>query len=81
MAVTVVHQTEFDVEIVCSECGATLEATSEEARFERTTTTLKVEPCEKCLDKKRDEGYEDGYDKGFELGKGEGRDEAEKEQR
>jgi len=27
-----------------------------------------IEPCEKCLQKAKDEGYESGYDNGYDIG-------------
>lgn len=50
-------------------------------------TRVTLEPCEKCLEKKRQEGYdegysdgkESGYDKGYSKGLDEGREESKHE--
>ena len=35
------------------------------------TSDSTVEPCEKCLERARDEGYREGYDEGYDEGRGE----------
>jgi hypothetical protein len=51
----------FEVRVECSECGAELEAEyTESTSYGRTTRTLSVEACEKCLDKATSEAKEEG---------------------
>ena len=66
----------IEFEVWC-DCGNGLcnSATVESGRHGPKMT---LEPCEKCLEKKRqevyDDGYSDGEDKGYEKGYEEGRD-------
>ena len=49
---------EFDVE--CAECGKTLEVEVKTDRYGGTTThTVKVTPCDTCLEKAHEAGRED----------------------
>lgn len=56
----------ISVNIVC-ECGAGLNAV-----INRFNDEITVEPCEKCLDKRYEEGYAEGDKDGYETGKTEG---------
>jgi hypothetical protein len=56
---------DIEVEVYCAKCGAGLckQSTSGKTRG-RSQPFIEVEPCEKCLDKIKDEGYSDGYAEG-----------------
>jgi hypothetical protein len=56
-----------DFEVYCSKCGAGLcnQSTTEVRRgYPRVT----VEPCTKCLDDAKNEGYDEGYKTGIAEG-------------
>lgn len=52
-----------EIEIYCS-CGEGLCNTSTGGSGRRGEPIITVEPCEKCLEKARDEGYDQGYSEG-----------------
>ena len=53
---------EVDIEVFCANCGAGLcNKTSSGRTKRRGQAFFEVEPCEKCIDRKYDEGYGDGY--------------------
>ena len=50
----------LDFEVYCSECGADL--------YDDTDVnglTVKVKPCENCMNREYDQGYADGVDEGM----------------
>lgn len=51
---------EFDV--VCDKCRTPLDASFEMDR--RNELVLRVEPCEKCMEKAKEDGDAEGYDRG-----------------
>lgn len=51
---------EIEVEVWCS-CG---EGLCSQSRTHRTGRGVEVEPCEKCLEQARKEGFDDGYEQG-----------------
>jgi len=55
----------IDVEVYCARCGAGL-CNQTESTFTRTRQqpSFRVEPCEKCLEAAREEGYDAGLDAG-----------------
>lgn len=69
-----------ELDVQCSDCGSWLKIVSYGSK------EVAVEPCERCLEAMRDEGYEDGYsdgeidghdqgyDEGYEAGLEEGRE-------
>ena len=50
----------IDVEVWCS-CG---EGLCNQSSTAKRGTGVEVEPCEKCLEVARKEGYDEGYDEG-----------------
>lgn len=54
---------EVEIEVFCAKCG---EGLCNQSRSGNTTRRgmpfIEVEPREKCLDQKNDEGYNKGYD-------------------
>jgi len=69
----------LEFEVFCAKCGAGLCNNCTEGRTPRRNVPyIRIEPCEKCLEKAREEGYTKGYDDGREdeiKGREEGRDE------
>lgn len=55
---------DIDFEVWCS-CGVGLCNVTAVNKGNQVT----VDPCEKCLEKARDEEHEKGYDEGYEQGK------------
>lgn len=55
-----------NIEIYCDKCGAGLcnQSTFVKTRV-REEPSFRVQPCEKCMDEARDEGYQDGHQVGF----------------
>ena len=55
-----------DFEVYCNSCGNGLCNESETGRTRnRGELMLRVNACEKCVDKARDQAYQEGYDKGY----------------
>lgn len=70
---------ELEFEVFCGKCGEGLCNQSETGNTPRRGAPfVRVQPCEVCLDRAKDEGrsngYDDGYDKGFSEGRSEGFD-------
>lgn len=63
---------EIDIELYCERCGAGLcnQAASARTRT-RNYPSFRIEPCQRCLETARDEGYDKGYDKGLAEGRAE----------
>jgi hypothetical protein len=57
---------ETDFEVICTECGGTIKATTS---FRRGVLVIETEPCQRCLEYSDKEGYEKGYEAGFANGK------------
>jgi hypothetical protein len=53
---------EISIKAVCAECGDYLDTISEKDVSEKYSATVEVEigPCEKCMDRKFEEGRENG---------------------
>ena len=58
----------FEIEVYCATCGDGLCHQSEfvETR-NRHTPSIRVEACQKCLDRKYDEAYDKGYQDAMEM--------------
>jgi len=54
-----------EFEVYCS-CGNGLCGQTTDGGENKWGSYITVEPCEKCLDQKYDEGHEDGYEEGSE---------------
>jgi len=61
----------IDLELLCDNCGNTLEATCEYLVTGGGKVKLEITPCTSCMSSEREsgysEGYEDGYDKGYDT--------------
>jgi hypothetical protein len=55
---------QLDFEVLCA-CGAGLCSVSR-VSYNRGYPQVKVEPCERCLEKAENKGFENGYDKALE---------------
>ena len=68
---------EVNIELFCSRCGAGIcnNATAGKTKIRREPC-FEIEPCQKCLQKEREEGYSDGYDVGFNAGLAENENES-----
>jgi len=58
---------EVEFEVWCSKCGAglCLNVTPRQSRgYGSQTPGVDIEPCEKCLENAREEGYQEGFDEG-----------------
>lgn len=53
---------EIEFEVLCEKCGSGLSA--REATSHTGKHTLHVDPCERCLEKTKDEADSDGYQRG-----------------
>jgi len=55
----------INIDVYCARCGAGLcnQTTFNEGRggFYSKDSSFSVEPCQKCLDEARQEGYDEGY--------------------
>lgn len=49
---------EVDVDVECTECGKTLNASVTRSRS--GNVTMSVEPCSKCVDAANSDGYKEG---------------------
>lgn len=75
---------DIDFEVFCARCGAGLCNQSDtRSSHNRNYPQVTVEPCDKCIETAKDEGYDKGYEKGYESGLKDGAAEAleEAEQR
>jgi hypothetical protein len=57
---------EIDFEVICTECGGTIKATTS---FRRNVLVVETDPCQRCLDHGDRDGYDRGYDAGLADGK------------
>lgn len=55
--------TTINVDVLCSNCGGTLNAEHNSIKDE-----LVVDLCDDCLQAKHKEGYDEGYGEGYEQG-------------
>jgi hypothetical protein len=54
-----------NIEVYCAKCGEGLCNQTEATRTNgRGEPSFRVDPCERCLDASRDEGYSEGYEEG-----------------
>ena len=62
---------EVEFEVFCS-CGEGLcnQATGGQSSYPTRSPIITVEPCQKCLSDKYDEGYDKGYNDGYDEGSG-----------
>lgn len=51
---------QIEVEVWCS-CG---EGLCNQSSIHRTGRGIEVEPCDKCLEKERKDGFDEGYEEG-----------------
>lgn len=63
-----------EVHVYCT-CGEHLCNQSKAGTAGRGIPCITVEPCQRCLQRARDEGYDMGYESGYASGVAEGRDE------
>lgn len=68
---TIACNNEIEFVVECGVCGASLTADVTEATY-RTETVVKVEVCDACLEKAKEEADTEGYDRGKEDGRSEG---------
>lgn len=67
-----------NIEVYCSQCGKGLCNQTEATKTrERSEPCFRVDPCQKCLDEKYDDGRKDGYDEGYQEGYDKGVDEGD----
>ena len=52
---------DIDISIYCETCGAGI---CNNATVRANGVTLDIEPCERCLENARDEGYNEGLEAG-----------------
>lgn len=62
---------EGDFEVWCN-CGRRLCNSTTVDSSGRRGPSLTIEPCERCLEKAKAEGYEEGREKGYEEGDADG---------
>ena len=61
---------EVEIEVYCARCGEGLcNQTEATHTFRRDQPAFRVQPCERCLEAARDEGYDKGYDEGLDAGR------------
>lgn len=59
----------IEVEVYCESCGEGLcNQTTFCETYHRRCPSFRVEPCQRCLDAAKREGYDEGYDEGYEVG-------------
>lgn len=57
---------ELEFEVFCGRCGDGLcNNTRESASKGRRFPSIQVDPCERCLERAKDEGINSGYDAGY----------------
>jgi hypothetical protein len=56
-----------DIEIYCAKCGAGI-CNSVQSQRKHNKEVFVVEPCDKCMETARDEGYEEGETHGYKAG-------------
>ena len=56
---------DVDFSVYCAKCGAGLcgNRSTDDKRMK-----MDVEPCDKCLENARDDGYSSGHDEGYQKG-------------
>lgn len=59
----------IDFEVWCS-CGNSL-CNQASTNNSGKSPSVTIEPCEKCINSARDEGYDDGYEQGLDEGRSE----------
>jgi len=54
---------EVNIEVYCAVCGEGLCNQTEFVKtYRRGESSFRVEPCSKCLQEAKDQGYEEGYE-------------------
>jgi len=61
---------EFEFEVYCGRCGSGMCHLADADYQHRRDPRITIEPCEKCLEASKEEGYDKGYKDGLAQAEG-----------